>query len=101
MRDRSWTRSIVDKVGRGGRQAANCAEQLAWSAVSGVELTMTIFSEGCAVQLLYHQRGRSLLSWNRRHNFIDSFITKTAKGVLASPRGCGIGHVRPVVLPWP
>ena len=95
------TRSIRDKVGHGGRQATDRAERLAGVAVIVVEPTMTIFLERCAIQPLYHQRGKSQLSWRRRRNFIDSFITKTAKGVPVSLCGCCRGHVRPAVLPWP
>ena len=39
---RPWTRSIVDKGGRGGRQAADRAVLPAERAVSEVEPTMTI-----------------------------------------------------------
>ena len=98
---RPWTRSITNKGGRGGRQAADRAVLPAERAVSEVEPLMTYSLEGCAVHLLYHQSGRSWQSCRRRHNFIDSFITKTATGVLASPRGRGRGHVRLAVLPWP
>ena len=43
--DRPWTRSIIDKVGRGGREAADRAVLLAGTAVSEVEPAMT-FSVG-------------------------------------------------------
>ena len=42
---RPWTRSITDKGGRGGRQAADRVVLPAWKAVSEVEPTMT-FSVG-------------------------------------------------------
>ena len=42
---RPWTRSIVDKGGRGGRQAADRAVLPAGRAISGVEPAMT-FSVG-------------------------------------------------------
>ena len=98
---RPWMQSITGKGGRGGRQAADRAVLSAGGAVSEVEPLMTYSLEGCAVHLLYHMSGRSWQSHRRRRNFIDSFITKTATGVLASPRGRGRGHVRLAVLPWP
>ena len=57
--DRPWTRSIIDKVGRRGRQATDRAVLPAGTAVSVVEPTMTFSLEGCAVHLLYHQSRRS------------------------------------------
>ena len=95
---RPWTRSIRAKVARRGRQAADGAERLAGAAEVVVEPTMTIFLERCAVQPLYHQRGKSWLSWRRRRGFVDSFIIRMAAGMLASPCGCCRGHVRPAAL---
>ena len=95
---RPWTRSIRAKVARRGRQAADGAERLAGAAEVVVEPTMTIFLERCAVQPLYHQRGKSWLSGRRRRGFVDSFITRMATGMLASPCGCCRGHVRPAAL---
>ena len=63
-----------------------------------VEPTMTIFLERCAVQPLYHQRGKSWLSWRGRRSFVDSFTTRMATEELASLCGCCRGHVRPAAL---
>ena len=95
---RPWTRSIRAKVARRGRQVAGGAGRLAGAAEVVVEPTVTIFLERCAVQPLYHQRGKSWLSGRRRRGFVDSFITRMATGVLASPCGCCRGHVRPAAL---
>ena len=57
-----WTLSIRDKVGRGGRQAADRAERLAGVSVIVVDPTMTIFLERYTVQPLYHKRGKFQLS---------------------------------------
>ena len=96
---RPWTRSIADKGGRGGRQAADRAVLPTGKAISEVEPAMTFSLEGCTVHPLYHWSGRFWQLCGRRRYFIDSFITKTATEVLASPRGRGRGHVRHAVLP--